>query len=243
MFDAKRPGISVGLGSLGVVVLLAISVRADAAWRDQLEAIIPPVKSERALAANVDCGIRLAEPAASSTDTFPVRVVLAVDDAWAGGGNDAAVEDAFALVRDVAAVFDPFGIQLRVVRFETWPSHGNDASASELLGQVQGLVPLVDEDIVLALTGRQIDGADGKATIGGGYALVGQHPGHPERDIWVASHEIGHVFGAEHTVGTSARLDVMSPKGFGPDVYWSSCHEELLRVNAGRFEQGAGPLE
>jgi len=237
MPDIKRHLASLACCGLGIVVLLAISGRADALWRNANEEIDHTVKNRpNHDIAPLDCGIPLSNSAATQSDKFSIRVVVAVDDAWLGEDRPAALNGARILLRDLTAVFDEFGIQLKAVRFEAWSSSGDHLSASERLEEARSAVALADDDIVVALAGARSGRADGKASIGGRYALVFRHPDHPERDLWVAAHEIGHLFGAWHSERSETEKDVMSPDGFGSEVHWSPCHVSLLRMNADRFE-------
>lgn len=223
-------------GVLGMVTLLAIGAGADTGWSDHHEELDHTAEKLHYATAPPDCGIRLSSSAVIQGDMSPIRVVLAVDDAWLADERLDAPNGARLLFWDLMAVFDGLGIQLKAVRFETWVSSSNRLSVSDRLAEVETAVALADDDIVLALTGQRLSGADGKATIGGRYALVGRHPGHPERDLWVAAHEIGHLFGARHSEESKGAGDIMSSNGFGSELYWTPCHERLLSMNASRFE-------
>jgi hypothetical protein len=186
-----------------------------------------------------DCGILLAgEPI---TSTNEVRVAVAVDNAWQAKFGDDAEGQARSVIEDIAPLFRPFQIQLTPTKFVDWRSDQVPASVGPLLDEVRRSVALEGVDVVLALTGVHLHGADGKAGIGGRYALVEHHPGHPEHDRFVAAHELAHLFGAEHTAEESERTDLMASKGFNHDLEWSACHERLLRLNASRFEEGVDP--
>lgn len=222
---------------LGIVVVLAISGSTDALWHNSDEEVAHTVEHEPNDASGPpDCGISLSSSPVKQSDRFSVRVVVAVDNAWLDDDKSAALTGARDLFRDLTLVFGEFGIQLRAVRLETWSSSSDHLSSSDRLEEAKAAVALADDDIVLALTGRRSSRADGKATIGGRYALIFRHSGHPERDLWVAAHEIGHLFGARHSERSDDDKDVMSPNGFGPEIRWSPCHVSLVRMNANRFD-------
>jgi len=237
MPDTGRRVVWLARCGLCLVTLLAIASAANIAWRDQLEGLAHTVEHQPYHAiAPPGCGIPLSSSAATQSDGFSIRVVVAVDDAWLGDDKSVALNGARILFRDLTAVFDGLGIHLRAVRLETWPSSSDQLSVSDRLEEAEAAVALADDDIVVALTGQRPSRADGKASIGGRYALVFRHPGHPERDLWVAAHEIGHLFGARHTDRSETEKDVMSPDGFGSEIHWSPCHQRLLKMNGDRFE-------
>jgi len=241
MPDMRRHVVWLARCGLYIVTLLAIASGADAAWRNQPGGLLHTVEHQPNDAiAPPDCGILLSSSAATQSDRSSVRVVVAVDDAWLGDDRSEALNGALVLFRDLTAAFDGLGIHLRVVRLETWSSSNDYLSVSDRLEEVKADVALADDDIVVALTGQRPSRADGKASIGGRYALVFRHPGRPERDLWVAAHEIGHLFGARHTEKSKAGSNIMSPNGFGSEIRWSPCHRRLLRMNADRFEQRPG---
>jgi hypothetical protein len=89
---------------------------------------------------------------------------------------------------------------------------------------------------VVALTADSYEGdVDGLGEVRHPYVVVRHHPGSLERDAYVPTHEIGHVFGlGHHACGDG--LCFMVDHGYDPDEHWCSDHLELLSKNAGYFD-------
>ena len=240
-----------GLALAGLVGLLGLTITAisvtaiviggdtRALEEDPLRAFLygrHPVQPE-------DCGVVLSAvpPGPGPGADYEVHVVLAADNAWLAKFGDDAQQHARSVFEDVAPLFQPFGIQLVAARFVRWQSDHVPASADQLLTEVKLSVDLEGADLVLAITGLHLHGEDGQASTGGRYALVGHHPGHPERDRLVAAHELGHLLGAWDTEADSERGTIMVNKGFDHNLEWASCHERILKLNASRFEHEAEP--
>lgn len=185
-----------------------------------------------------DCGVVLSAvpPGLGPGAHYEARVVLAVDNSWLAKFGEDAERQARSVLEDAAPLFRPFGIQLVAATFVRWRSDHLPASSDQLLAEVKRSVDLEGADVVLGLTGLHLHGGDGRAYVGGRYALVGHHPGHPERDRLVAAHELGHLLGARDTPAGSGRGTLMAKTGFDHNLEWSSCHERLLKLNASRFE-------
>ncbi len=231
--------LSLAVLTLGFTVIVMNEVQSFSP-EDPLQ----PFLYDRYPASPADCGILLAgEPITSKAGaSHEVRVAVAVDEAWQAKFGDDAERQARSVIEDIAPLFRPFQIQLTPVKFVYWRSDQVPASIDPLLAEVKRSVALEGVDVVLAITGLHLHGADGKAGIGGRYALIEHHPGYPERDRFVAAHELAHLFGALHTVEESEGSDLMAGEGFNHDLEWSGCHERLLRLNASRFEEGVDPV-
>lgn len=221
---------------LGIVALLVMSGYAGDLWAHHDEELHRPVGHPVYVTEPPNCGVRLSNWLTTDGDVSLVRVIIAVDKAGSAGYERSDINKAYSLLRDLATDFDEFGIKLQAVGLRTWVSSDHLASVSNRLDEVEEAVSLVGADIVLALTRHEAPGADGAAVIGGRYALVSWHDSHPERDLWVAAHEIGHLFGARHSEPAPGGIDVMAPSGFGSRIRWSQCHKDLMRTNAHRFD-------
>ena len=190
--------------------------------------------------AEEECGRLLVEPSdgvvfhAAST-----RVVLALDEEWQARFGEDATQVARSLLADSGALFRSVDIHLLPVRVELWKSPDSLTSAVELLEVARESVDRADADVVIALTAQDLTGADGRAEVGGRYAIIEQHEGHPERDEFVLAHEIAHLFGATHGCDLSGHEGVLASKGFNESELICPCTRELLEANAARFHEEA----
>ncbi len=126
--------------------------------------------------------------------TTSTRVVLALDEEWQADFQAEATMAARTLLWEASRLYRGFNIHLLPLRIERWISADEMDSAEELLHLARNSIPRSDADIVVALTGQQLEHGDGYAEVGGRYALVSRHPGHPVRDAMVLAHEIAHLF-------------------------------------------------
>jgi metallopeptidase family M12-like protein len=194
--------------------------------------------------AEVNCGRLLVQPDdgvifhAAST-----RVVLALDEEWQARFGEDSVQVARSLLTDAGALFRSVDIHLLPVRFEAWESPDRETSVVELLGVVRESIDYADADIVIALTAQDLRGADGRAEVGGRYALIEHHPEHPERDAFVVAHEVAHLFGATHGCDLVGHEGVLAGSGFDEPGLICPCTRSLLEANAARFHELAEPLE
>lgn len=169
--------------------------------------------------------------------TTSTRVVLALDEEWQAEFQAEATVAARALLWEAASLYRGFDIHLLPLRIERWVSPDEMDSAEDLLHLARRNIPRGDADIVIALTGQQLDQGDGYAEIGGTYALVSRHPGHPERDAMVLAHEVAHLFGAYHGCNLAGRSGVMAEQGFEEPDLVCPCTRQALEMNASRFHQ------
>ena len=149
-----------------------------------------------------------------------VRVVVAYDDEWDVALGAEAESWSRLLVSLVSGEFRGVGLHLLPVRVVRWVSPAALLTASEVTEELAAAVPVGDADMVLGLTATEMAGsADGYGEVGGRYAIVAHHPGHPERDVMVAAHEIAHLFGATHGCDAQRRTGLMAEQGFAePDI-------------------------
>ncbi len=169
--------------------------------------------------------------------TASTGVVLALDEDWLDDYQGDAVQAARTLLWEASRLYRGFNIHLLPVRVQRWASPNEMESAEDLLHVVRDSIPLGDADIVVALTGQQLERADGYAEIGGQYALVKRHAGHPERDAMVLAHEIAHLYGAYHGCNLPGRSGVMAEQGFEEPDLVCPCTRQVLELNAARFHQ------
>jgi len=136
--------------------------------------------------------------------------------------NPRWVEELRDLVEAASDYFErEFGIRLVTQRVSPWPERERIASTALLLARVKRQVPLTDEngryDLIIAFTGELVNiYSDGKARVdrigncqqGLGNYLVSSVSGRfryhgpntePNIDVVALVHELGHIFGAEHT--------------------------------------------
>lgn len=141
--------------------------------------------------------------------------------------NPRWAEELRGLVEAASDYFErEFGIRLVTEKVSPWPVRERIASTALLLARVKREVPLTDEnrsyDLVIAFTGELVNiYYDGKARVdrigscpeGLGNYLVISVPGRfrylgpnaePSIDVVALIHELGHIFGAEHSQDTSS---------------------------------------
>jgi hypothetical protein len=116
-----------------------------------------------------------------------------------------------------------FGIRFTVRTVEPWPSEETTSLTSIMLDRLQQRVPLAEQDLVIGFTGQRINRYRGRGRVDrigncreglGNYvvALVSKpfrYPGdddRPELDVLLLVHELGHIFGAEHTASGTASV-------------------------------------
>lgn len=169
--------------------------------------------------------------------TRSTRVVLALDEDWQAYFQDEATVAARTLLWEASSLYRGFSIHLLPLRIDRWVSPDEIDSAEELLHLARKSIPRGEADIVVVLTGQQLERGDGYAEIGGRYALVSRHPGHPERDAMVLAHEIAHLFGADHGCDLPGNSGVMAEQGFEEPDLVCPCTRQALEMNAARFHQ------
>ncbi len=211
-----------GGAALGVGVLEVVTGAEDAE-------VPGPLACGRQLPGGVDGG--------RVFRTTSTRVVLALDEDWQANFQAEATVAARTLLWEASSLYRGFNIHLLPLRIERWISPDEMGSAEDLLHLARKTVPRGDADIVVVLTGQQLERGDGYAEIGGRYALVSRHPGHPERDAMVLAHEIGHLFGADHGCNLPGRSGVMAEQGFEEPDLVCPCTRQTLEMNAARFHQ------
>jgi hypothetical protein len=194
--------------------------------------------------AEAECGRLLVQPDDGVVfHSASTRVVLALDEEWQARFGEDAAPLARSLLADSGALFRSVDIHLLPVRVEAWESPDSQTTALELLEVVRESVDRADADIVIALTAQDLRGADGRAEVGGRYAIIEHHGGHPERDEFVLAHEIAHLFGATHGCDLSEHEGVLASRGFDESELICPCTRKLLESNAARFHERAEPVD
>jgi hypothetical protein len=194
--------------------------------------------------AEVGCGRLLVE-----LDDGPVfhaastRVALALDEEWRERFGEDATQEARLLLVEASGLFRSVDIHLLPIRVEDWESSDRYTTAAGLLREVKESIELGDADIVVALTAQDLHGQDGRATVGGRYAVIEQHVGHPERDAFVLAHEVAHLFGATHGCDLEGREGLLASKGFEEPGLICPCTRSLLEANAARFHEEVAAVE
>lgn len=225
---------------LVAVVLLPAAWAGVYAAAGQLQAPSAPPPTEDAS----ECGRLLVEPADGPVfHAASTRVVLALDEEWRERFGEDATRMARSLLADAGALFRSVDIHLLPVRVEAWESPDGQTTALELLAVVRESIDLANADIVIALTAQSLTGADGRAEVGGRYAVIEHHPGRLERDTFVLAHEVAHLFGATHGCDLAGHEGLLASKGFDEPGLICACTRELLEANAARFHEQAKPLE
>lgn len=185
-----------------------------------------------------ECGRLLVE-----TDGAPVfhasstHVALVLDEEWRALFGEDASSVARALLWEASALFRQVDIHLPPVRVSDWSSPEGATTARELLSVVENTVELADADLVIALTGQRLDGADGRARRDGRYAVIEHHPGYPERDGFVLAHEVAHLFGANHVCDVPGREGLLAKSGYEDPDLICHCTKRVLETNAAAFHE------
>jgi len=180
----------------------------------------------------------------SSTPPRIVRVKALADRALRE--KDPRWEDTVHGLVDAASdIFErDFGIQFKVLAVEPWPLQETTPLTSVMLQALKEKVPLDGEDLVIGFTGQRVDRSRGRGQVdrigdcreGLGNYLVGQvskpfrypgKPDSPETDLLLLVHELGHIFGARHTVDT---LSIMNEE-FGYRTEFDVKSRSIIAAN------------
>ena len=150
------------------------------------------------------------------------------------------------LVDAASDIFErDFGIQFKVLAVEPWPLQETTALTAVMLQALKEKVSLNGEDLVIGFTGQRINRLRGRGRVdrigscreGLGNYLVGQvsrpfrYPGKPEEpetDLLLLVHELGHIFGAEHTVDP---LSIMNEDFFGHGTDFDAKSRSVIAAN------------
>ncbi len=225
--SASRLGLAIGLAVAAALVLVA-----PAYWL-LTRATMP---GEAPSAGEADLVVASTGSPGGFSRRESVRVMIAIDEEWRSTLGAEAVEWSRVLLSLVSGELRGVGIHLLAVEVADWSSTDGDLAVGDLFDQLVRSVPGDGVDIVLGLTAQPLsDTADGHALIGGNHVIVAHHPGHPERDVMVATHEIAHLFGAEHGCDAEFRVGLMARWGFDEPEILCPATRDVLTLNAGRF--------
>ncbi len=173
---------------------------------------------------------------AENPGPYVLDVTVAVDEEWIDTYGADAEQRAARVIATAASNLRPAGLDLRLSHITQWTSADDAETIHPLLGAVEDSIPIDGQGLVVALTaGSYAAGVDGLARIRRPHVVVRHHAGSPERDAYVLTHEIGHIFGLDHHV-CEDDLCFMADHGYDPDEHWCPEHLELLRNNAGYLE-------
>ncbi len=236
----RTRGVRLAGRVLGAVVLLpALWASVYFGAGSLLAGSAPPAPE-----AAPECGRLLVQPAGGvAFHAASTKVALVLDEEWQAHFGDDSAEVARSLLADAGALFRGVNIHLLPVRVGVWQSPDGQTTAAELLRTVKDSTDRGDADIVIALTGQELNGGDGRADVGGRYALIEYHEGRPERDAFVLVHEIAHLFGATHGCDLPGHDGVMAVRGFDEPGLICSCTRGVLEANAARFHEQAALTE
>jgi len=173
---------------------------------------------------------------AENPGPYVLDVTVAVDEEWTDTYGADAEQRAERVIATAAGNLRPAGLDLRLSRITQWTSANDAETIHPLLGAVEDSIPIDGQGLVVALTaGSYATGVDGLARIRQPRVVVRHHAGSLERDAYVLTHEIGHIFGLDHHI-CDDDLCFMADHGYDPDEHWCPEHLELLRNNAGYLE-------
>ena len=187
--------------------------------------------------APLECGRQLSSVSGERLTLRSVRVVVALDEEWRVRFGDDSEAVARSLVSDVSGLYRDIGLHFLPVRFADWSSPDDLDSAEDLLAALSETMRVDNSDVIFGLSGQHLSGIDGFALVGGQIAVVGHHPGRPERDVFVLAHEVGHLFGAHHGCDIPGLAGVMADSGFEDPLVVCPCTRAILEANVARFHE------
>lgn len=187
--------------------------------------------------APLECGRQLSSVSGERLTLRSVRVVLALDEEWWEWFGDDSEAVARSLVSDVSGLYRDIGLHFLPVRVVDWPSPDELDSAEDLLVDLSETMQFDNSDVIFGLSGQHLSRIDGFARVGGQVAVVGHHPGQPERDVFVLAHEVGHLFGAHHGCDLPGLAGVMADTGFEDPLVVCPCTRAILEANVARFHE------
>ncbi len=225
---------SITKWSLGFVVVWLVAALTAAGVLGLLDA------DDASSLAPLECGRQLSSVSGERLTLRSVRVVVALDEEWRERFGDDSEAVARSLVSDVSGLYRDIGLHFLPVRVAEWSSPDELDSAEDLLVDLSETMQLDGGDVIFGLTGQNLPKIDGFARVGGQIAVVGHHPGRPERDLFVLAHEAGHLFGAHHGCDIPGLAGVMAQSGFDDPLVVCPCTRAILEANVARFHEEEG---
>lgn len=166
---------------------------------------------------------------------YTLDVTVGLDEEWLDAFGGDAEQRAARVIAAAASNLRQAGLDLRVSAITEWASANDAETIHPLLDEIREAIPVDGPSLAVALTaGSYAGGVDGLAQVRQPFVVVRHHPGSLERDAYVLTHEIGHIFGLDHHA-CEDDLCFMADHGYDPDEHWCPEHLELLRNNSGYF--------
>ncbi len=177
------------------------------------------------------CDVRIARAAPASDVTFPISIVVAVDNA-APAQSDAWIS---AQIDDANALYGPLGIRFRwTLRREMSAEHAEMHSRADR----DGLAPLVDKNVIDVFIVKALEDVDEPGRYRKGVAWTSKPDG--KRFLIVSAiaprtvlaHELGHFFGNGHS---DVPDNLMSYSRTGAPVFFDDAQIDRIHLFSERF--------
>ncbi len=226
--DARLIGLSVLLlGAIWLAVAAGAARGMDALGLWQQDETL-----------SVVCGRRFGAATNSVPVVLPIRARVALDDAWAGLGQDE--QQVRLLVVEAAGLLRGTGLSVVPVEIVRWNPPSSAKLPREVLEAAMVTVPLDGVDIVIVLTAGSTTRKDGAADVGGRYVVVQHHHDARAKDVAVLAHEIGHLLGAHHGCDAGTDGGIMGTNGFSNAELLCPCSRGVIASNLAQFHRDAG---
>lgn len=186
---------------------------------------------------SVECGRRFGTATNAVPVVPPIRARVAIDDAWAGLGQDE--QEVRLLVVEAAGLLRGTGLSVMPVEIVRWNPPSSARLPREVLEAAKDAMPLDGVDIVIVLTAGSTTRKDGAADVGGRHVVVQHHSDARAKDVAVLAHEIGHLLGAHHGCDAGTDGGIMGTNGFSNAELLCSCTRAVITSNLAQFHRDA----